>query len=46
MFMRAQWGEFDTAVYDLERAWGRPPEAPSPSWAWGRPPTDRTIKTC
>ena len=28
MFMRAQWGEYDTAVYDLERTWGHPPEAP------------------
>ncbi len=22
MFMRTQWGEYDTALYDLERAWG------------------------
>jgi hypothetical protein len=45
MFMRAQWGEFDTAVYDLERTWGRPPEAPCAIGGGARPPTDRTIKT-
>ena len=45
MFMRAQWGEFDTAVYDLERTWGRPPEAPCAIGGGSRPPTDRTIKT-
>jgi len=45
MFMRAQWGEFDTAVYDLERTWGRPPEAPVAIGGGARPPTDRTIKT-
>jgi len=46
MFMRAQWGEYDTAVYDLERTWGRPPEAPVAILGGGaRPSTDRTIKT-
>jgi hypothetical protein len=45
MFMRTQWGEFDTAVYDLERTWGRPPEAPAPIGGGARPATDRTIKT-
>ena len=25
-FTRSQWGEFDTALYELERAWGRSPE--------------------
>jgi len=46
MFMRAQWGEYDTAVYDLERSWGRPPEAPVAILGGGaRPSTDRTIKT-
>jgi hypothetical protein len=43
MFMRAQWGEFDTAVYDLERTWGRPPEAPAPIGGGQRPAPDRTI---
>ena len=46
MFMRAQWGEYDTAVYDLERTWGRPPEAPVAILGSGsRPATDRVIKT-
>ncbi len=46
MFMRTQWGEFDTAVYDLERTWGRRPEAPVAILGGeARPATDRTIKT-
>jgi hypothetical protein len=45
MFMRTQWGEFDTAVYDLERTWGRPPEAPVAIGGSGRPKPDRVIKT-
>jgi glucuronate isomerase len=45
MFMRAQWGEHDTAVYDLERTWGRPPEAPVTIGGGPRAPTDRTIRT-
>jgi hypothetical protein len=46
MFMRTQWGEYDTAVYDLERTWGRPPEAPVAILGdEARPPADRTIKT-
>ncbi len=45
MFMRAQWGEFDTALYDLERTWGRPPEAPVTIGGGKRPATDRVIKT-
>jgi hypothetical protein len=44
MFMRTQWGEFDTAVYDLERTWGREPEAPVAIGGGGRPPTARVIK--
>lgn len=44
MFTRTQWGEFDTAVYDLERTWGRQPESPV-AIGGKRPPTDRTIKT-
>ena len=28
-FTRCQWGEFDTALYELERCWGRSPESPS-----------------
>lgn len=45
MFMRAQWGEFDTAVYDLERTWGRPPEAPVTIGAGERPHPAKTIRT-
>jgi glucuronate isomerase len=44
-FTRCQWGEFDTALYELERCWGRRPESPSPIGAGGRPKTERTIRT-
>jgi glucuronate isomerase len=44
-FTRCQWGEFDTALYELERCWGRKPESPSPIGAGGRPPTERVIRT-
>lgn len=44
-FTRCQWGEFDTALYELERCWGRTPESPSPIGPGGRPPTERTIRT-
>jgi glucuronate isomerase len=43
-FTRCQWGEFDTALYELERCWGRSPyESPSPIAGGGRPPVGRTI---
>ena len=42
-FTRCQWGEFDTALYELERCWGRKPESPSPIGAGGRPKTERVI---
>ncbi|MDR3405944.1 MAG: hypothetical protein P4L99_25890 [Chthoniobacter sp.] len=45
MFMRTQWGEYDTAVYDLERTWGRPPEAPLSIGGGARPATDRVIRS-
>lgn len=45
MFARCQWGEFDTAVYELERAWGRQPESPTPIGRGRRPATERTIRT-
>jgi hypothetical protein len=45
MFMRSQWGEYDTAVYDLERTWGRPPQQPVTIGAGLRPAPDRVIKT-
>lgn len=38
-------GEFDTALYELERCWGRTPESPSPIGSGGRPATERTIRT-
>lgn len=44
-FTRGQWGEFDTALYELERCWGRQPESPSPIGAGGRPTPERTIRT-
>ena len=44
-FTRCQWGEFDTALYELERCWGRTPESPAPIGAGGRPATERTIRT-
>src|SRR5262249_22516813 len=43
-FTRCQWGEFDTALYELERCWGRKPESPSPIGTGGRPPTERVIR--
>jgi hypothetical protein len=44
-FTRCQWGEYDTALYELERCWGRPPESPAPIGAGGRPATERTIRS-
>jgi hypothetical protein len=44
-FTRCQWGEFDTAVYELERCWGRSPESPSPIGSGARPATERTIRS-
>jgi hypothetical protein len=44
-FTRCQWGEFDTALYELERCWGRTPESPAPIGSGARPATERTIRT-
>jgi glucuronate isomerase len=44
-FTRCQWGEFDTALYELERCWGRKPESPSPIGGGTRPATERTIRS-
>jgi len=44
-FTRTQWGEFDTALYELERCWGRTPESPAPIGSGPRPPTERTIRS-
>ncbi len=43
-FTRCQWGEFDTALYELERCWGKSPESPAPIGSGQRPATERTIK--
>lgn len=44
-FTRCQWGENDTALYELERCWGRTPESPSPIGGGKRPTTERTIRS-
>jgi glucuronate isomerase len=44
-FTRCQWGEFDTALYELERCWGRTPESPSPIGTGGRPKTECNIRS-
>src|SRR5215472_5094723 len=44
-FTRCQWGEYDTALYELEHCWGRPPESPSPIGPGGRRPSERTIRS-
>ena len=45
-FTRCQWGEFDTALYELEKCWGASPlGTPTPIGAGARPSTERTIRT-
>ena len=44
-FARCQRGEFDTALYELERCWGRTPEGPAPIGRGPRLPTERRIRT-
>jgi hypothetical protein len=44
-FTRCQWGEYDTALYELERCWGKTPESPAPIGGGVRPATDRRIRT-
>ncbi|MCC7357925.1 MAG: hypothetical protein IT317_00510 [Anaerolineales bacterium] len=44
-FTRSQWGEFDTALYELERCWGKQPAGSVPIGAGRRPATERTIRT-
>ncbi len=44
-FTRCQWGEFDTALYELERCWGKVPESPTAIGGGKRPATERTIRT-
>ena len=44
-FTRCQWGEFDTALYELERCWGKTPESPAPIGSGQRPAPERPIRT-
>lgn len=44
-FTRCQWGEFDTALYELERCWGRKPECPTLIGSGARPSTERQIRS-
>ena len=44
-FTRCQWGEFDTALYELERCWGRSPESPAPIGAGAGPPRSERSAT-
>ncbi|HTL17149.1 MAG TPA: hypothetical protein VL793_07925, partial [Patescibacteria group bacterium] len=44
-FTRCQWGEYDTALYELERCWGRTPDSPTPIGSGTRPPPQRTISS-
>lgn len=44
-FTRCQWGEYDTALYELERCWGNEPSSPTPIGPGGRPATDRVIRS-
>lgn len=44
-FTRCQWGEYDTALYELERCWGRTPDSPTAIGSGARPATDRTIRS-
>ncbi|NPV47117.1 MAG: hypothetical protein HPY69_09155 [Armatimonadetes bacterium] len=44
-FTRTQWGEYDTALYELERCWGKTPDSPMPIGSGARPPTERTIRS-
>lgn len=43
-FTRSQWGEFDTALYELERCWGELPSSPTPIGSGGRPKTAKVIE--
>ncbi len=44
-FTRSQWGEFDTALYELERCWGKSPESPAPIGGGARAVTEQEIRT-
>jgi hypothetical protein len=46
-FTRLQWGEYDTAVYELEKCWGKTPSSPTPILPAGaaRPQAERQIRS-
>ncbi|MEW6751334.1 MAG: hypothetical protein AB1505_10205 [Candidatus Latescibacterota bacterium] len=44
-FTRCQWGEWDTALYELERAWGEEPRPSTPIGPGRRPPAERRIRS-
>jgi hypothetical protein len=44
-FTRCQWGEFDTALYELERCWGKSPASPAPIGGGARPAPEREIRS-
>ena len=44
-FTRSQWGEYDTALYELERCWGKQPAGSVPIGTGPRPATERTIRS-
>jgi len=44
-FTRSQWGEYDTALYELERCWGRTQDNPLPVGGGTRPVADRVVVT-
>lgn len=44
-FTRCQWGEYDTALYELERCWGKYPDSPLPIGSGTRPAAEKVIRT-
>ncbi|MHB1463400.1 MAG: hypothetical protein ACYC1M_19095 [Armatimonadota bacterium] len=44
-FTRCQWGEYDTALYELERCWGKLPGPPAQIGGGARPATDKAIRS-
>jgi len=44
-FTRTQRGEFDSALYELERCWGNSPGSPVPHAAKNKPKPHRVIRT-
>ncbi|MGL6226566.1 MAG: hypothetical protein ACRC10_08065 [Thermoguttaceae bacterium] len=43
-FTRTQWGEYDTALYELERVWGEEPNGPTPIGLANRPEPKKVIR--